>query len=311
MKHPNPPVKVSISLITYNHKEFIVEALESILMQEVDFKYEIIIGDDCSSDGTQEILKEYKQKYPEIIQLILHPRRYDEIPGRTNNMTNLYACRGEYIAMLDGDDYWISKDKLQTQVDFLDKNQDYVFSFHDALFISKEKDFKPYLHSENREFLKKDNTFEHKDIAEKSFMPTSTLLYRNNFKEEFPEWFRKVYTADYALQLLVTQYGKIKYFKALLSSRRIITDSFTSFSNHTENYIPLRVNELKIYRENFEAVKDSHSNSMLSYVFFRHSIYLQKKKSFLKMFRYCLKAISADKKYLKVYFKLIGKNFLK
>ena len=311
MKHPNPPVKVSISLITYNHKEFIVEALESILMQEVDFKYEIIIGDDCSSDGTQEILKEYKQKYPEIIQLTLHPRRYDEIPGRTNNMTNLYACRGEYIAMLDGDDYWISKDKLQTQVDFLDKNQDYVLSFHDALFISKEKDFKPYLHSENREFLKKDNTFEHKDIAEKSFMPTSTLLYRNNFKEEFPEWFRKVYTADYALQLLVTQYGKIKYFKALLSSRRIITDSFTSFSNHTENYIPLRVNELKIYRENFEAVKDSNSNSMLSYVFFRHSIYLQKKKSFLKMFRYCLKAILADKKYLKVYFKLIGKNFLK
>ncbi|WP_051935841.1 glycosyltransferase [Salegentibacter sp. Hel_I_6] len=311
MMHPNPPVKVSISLITYNHKEFIVEALESILMQEVDFNYEIIIGDDCSSDFTQEILKEYKQKYPEIIQLILHPRRYDEIPGRTNNMTNLYACRGEYIAMLDGDDYWISKYKLQTQVDFLDKNQDYVLSFHDALFISKEIGFKRYLHSENREFLDEDNTFEHEDIAKKSFMPTSTLLYRNNFKEEFPEWFRKVYTADYALQLLVTQHGKIKYFKALLSSRRIITDSFTSFSNHSENYIPLRVNELKIYRENFKAVKNSNSNNMLSYVFFRHSIYLQKKKSFAKMLKYCLKAISADKKYLKVYFKLIGKNLLK
>jgi len=311
MKHSNPPIKVSISLITYNHRDYISEAIESILIQKVNFKYEIIIGDDCSSDGTQEILKKYQEKYPEIIQLILHPERYDEIAGRTNNITNIYACRGKYIAMLDGDDYWISEDKLQKQVDFLDTHSDYALSFHDALFISTKKKFRNYLHSENREFLHEDMSLNHNDLAEGSFIPTSSMIFRNNFISEFPEWFRKVYTADYALQLLVTQNGKIKYFKNLLSTRRIISNSFTSFSNHSKNYIPLRVNELKIYRDEFDAVKYAKSNQMLSYVYFRHSVYLSKTKSYHKMIFYLFKAIITNKKYLKIYWKLLSKNLSK
>jgi len=147
---PDNP-KVSVSILTYNQRNLIGKAIDSVLMQEVDFPYEIIIGDDCSSDGTQEILKDYQRRYPHIIQLVLHPRRYDDVPGRTNNITNLYACRGEYIAMLDGDDYWISEDKLQRQVDFLDENPEYVMTFHDALIISATNAFEPFNFSTTRE----------------------------------------------------------------------------------------------------------------------------------------------------------------
>jgi len=94
---------VSVSIITYNHKRFIQTALDSVLAQKADFKYEIIVGDDISKDGTQDILREYQEMLPDKIHLILHPRDYDRIPGRVNNITNIYACRGKYIAILDGD----------------------------------------------------------------------------------------------------------------------------------------------------------------------------------------------------------------
>ena len=112
---------VSVSIITYNQRELIGRAIDSVLMQEVDFPYEIIIGDDCSDDGTQEMIEAYRRQHPDKIQLILHPRRYtDEVPGRTNNTTNLLNCRGKYTAMLDGDDYWTDAGKLQRQYDRLE-----------------------------------------------------------------------------------------------------------------------------------------------------------------------------------------------
>ena len=99
-------------MITYQHERYIGRAIESVLQQRVDFPYEIIIGDDFSTDGTREILRQYQQQYSDIIQLVLHPRRYDNVPGRINNITNLYACRGQYVAMLDGDDCWLGERQI-------------------------------------------------------------------------------------------------------------------------------------------------------------------------------------------------------
>lgn len=114
---------VSIGILVYNQKKYIKSAIESILVQEVDFNYEIVIADDCSTDGTQNILIEYANKYPQIIRLILQEQN---VGLQENSKCLKRACRGRYRATQEGDDYWINTDRLQQQVDFLSENPDYI-----------------------------------------------------------------------------------------------------------------------------------------------------------------------------------------
>mgnify|MGYP006081973771 CR=1 FL=1 len=114
---------VSIVVITYNHEKYIRQALDSILMQHVDFAIEIIIGDDCSTDQTAGIIKEYHQRYPHIIK----PTFRSENFGATKNWYySFLKCTGKYIAILDGDDFWTNKEKLKKQTDFLEKHKTYI-----------------------------------------------------------------------------------------------------------------------------------------------------------------------------------------
>jgi glycosyltransferase involved in cell wall biosynthesis len=120
-KNTNSPL-VSVACITYNHAKFIGQAIESVLMQETDFPVELVIGEDCSTDRTREIVKEYAAKFPNIIRPLL--------PDKNMGMANNYeavrlACRGKYIAWLEGDDYWLLPDKLQMQVDLMEANPHY------------------------------------------------------------------------------------------------------------------------------------------------------------------------------------------
>tara|TARA_B100000929_G_C15480783_1_gene411136 strand:- start:559 stop:1485 length:927 start_codon:yes stop_codon:yes gene_type:complete len=303
---PENNIKVSVSIITYNHENFIVEAIEGVLKQKVNFDYEIIIGDDYSIDGTREILKEYKKRYPKCIKLILHPRRYKEIPGRTNNITNIYACQGKYIALLDGDDYWISENKLQTQVDFLDQHDEYALSSHNAKIFSEENKFKPYLFSEKFIYLNKGSTFTHDDVAKEWFVPTSSLMFRNDLIQQFPDWFWKVYRADYALLLLLSQFGKLKYFDKIQSAWRRNDQSFTSMVKmDSPAGLNLTLTERKIFRENFIAVKEAEDEA---YFHFKTSVLMAKKKSYAKMFFYAGKAIMHDFKYLQRFIKALTKR---
>jgi len=299
---------INVSIITYNQEKYIAKAIESVLAQEVNFKYEIIIGDDCSSDGTREILRYYENKYPDIIQLILHPRRYDEIPGRTNNMTNLYNCRGKYIAMLDGDDYWVSKDKLQRQVDFLEQNPDYVITFHDTLEISEHEDSLPQYNHEKHKFLLKDRSFTIKDVASGWFMQTSTLVFKNHLIGEFPEWFRNVYSADYALHFLLSKHGNIFYFKNLLSVRLLNKTSFTARFNSSEWFYNIKKEELKIFKNAFKELDFSRieSSHLLGYAIFSF-----KQKSYFKALYYLGRSFFKDQKYFKLYLDKFTKRVLK
>ncbi|MBU3822747.1 glycosyltransferase [Flavobacteriaceae bacterium XHP0103] len=121
---------VSISVVTYNHKDYIEQCLEGILMQQTTFPFEIILGEDESNDGTRDICIDYAKKYPDKIRLFLRSRK-DVIhingnpTGRYNFTQNLKTCQGKYIAVCEGDDYWADPLKLQKQVDFLEVNEDY------------------------------------------------------------------------------------------------------------------------------------------------------------------------------------------
>jgi len=118
----NKPL-VSVCMITYNHENFIKDAIEGILMQKTSFPIELIIGEDCSTDNTRKIVKDYEEKYPEII----FAQYSEKNLGMINNFLNvLQAARGKYIALCEGDDYWTDPLKLQKQVDFLEANPEYV-----------------------------------------------------------------------------------------------------------------------------------------------------------------------------------------
>ncbi len=115
-------IKVSVSVLCYKHAKYLRQCLDSILNQKVNFRYEIVIGDDCSNDGSAEIINEYKEKYPDIIVPLINEANL----GASKNSFNIKLhCRGQYISSCEGDDFWINDQKLQKQVDFLDSHPEY------------------------------------------------------------------------------------------------------------------------------------------------------------------------------------------
>ena len=116
----NTEPQVSVCMLTYNHEKYIAQAIESVLMQKTDFDYELVIGEDCSVDKTREIVKKFQLKCPNIIKPIYHERNV----GASRNCFEfvLPACKGKYIALLEGDDYWIDSLKLQKQIDVFEAN---------------------------------------------------------------------------------------------------------------------------------------------------------------------------------------------
>ena len=118
-------ILVSVCMITYNHEKYIAQAIDSVIMQKTNFDYEIVIGEDCSTDRTREIVLEYKTKHPDKIKLLLQEKN---VGMMQNFIDTLKACSGKYIALLEGDDYWTDPNKLQKQVDFLEVNTEYALS---------------------------------------------------------------------------------------------------------------------------------------------------------------------------------------
>ena len=135
---------VSVKMITYNHEPYIVQAIEGVLMQETDFPIELIIGEDCSTDRTREIVLAYQQKHPNIIRVIT----YDQNVGcRKNGFITEKACRGKYVAFCEGDDYWHHPQKLKKQVAYLESHADVgmVYSNFNHFFIQNKKLIKSFI----------------------------------------------------------------------------------------------------------------------------------------------------------------------
>lgn len=176
--------KVSILITTFNLEQYISLALDSILKQKVNFEYKIIIADDASTDNTAEILQEYKEKYPKKIELILR----DKNVGSLKNSIGLYeVCDTEYFAFLDGDDYWLTDNRLQKQVDFLDAHREYNICGGNTLYLyeNKNKINKKVIPSK---FLDKEYSIEDYYMHKVPFVHTSSILFRNNlFSKKIPE----------------------------------------------------------------------------------------------------------------------------
>lgn len=136
----SPPPRVSVLVVTYNHAQHIEQCLDSILRQKTNFPFEIVLGEDGSNDGTQEICKEYAKQFPDIIRLGIRDQKkkvylYGRATGKYNLLKVMKEGKGDYFAFCDGDDYWTDKKKLQKQVDFMNENPDYSFCSTDRMVI--------------------------------------------------------------------------------------------------------------------------------------------------------------------------------
>lgn len=202
-------MKVSISMVTYNHEQFIAKALDSVLMQKTDFDYEIVIGEDCSSDGTRAIVLEYRRRYPDIIRLFLNEKN---LGMYANSVQVLHACTGEYVAILEGDDYWTSPDKLQKQVDFLENHPESVSCFHNVMIIHADKshEAEAYCPPDQKEF----STAE--DLLRKgNFIPACSKMFRRKYLE-IPDWIFSLKMGDWPCDILLARQGNIGYLNEIM-----------------------------------------------------------------------------------------------
>ena len=211
-------MKVSVTVITYNQENFIRQTLDSVLMQEVNFNYEIVIGEDFSTDNTRKILLDYQDKYPGKIRLLLAEKNQ----GLVQNFIHTYrACKGEYVATLDGDDFWTSPLKLQKQVDFLDIHGDFSMCFHPVTMVfedqSKPSRIYPEIH---------DETYSLEDLLQANFLPTCSVMFRNGIFGEFPDWYHSfTFMEDWALYALIAQHGKIGFLNDVMGVYRFHSNS--------------------------------------------------------------------------------------
>ncbi|MGV0846421.1 glycosyltransferase family 2 protein [Empedobacter falsenii] len=220
-------IVVSIICDCYNHEKYIAQALDGFLMQNCDFKFEVLIHDDASTDNSAAIIKEYELKYPEIIKPIY--QKENQYSKKVNIWKDYQFSRakGKYIALCEGDDYWIDPLKLQKQVDFLENNEDYVLCFHKVSILKTNgeivEDFitKVPEDYQQRETLAKNSNYIH----------TPSVLFRNIVKDkiDIPELTNSP-IGDYFLYLIITQYGKIGYLKETMAVYRYGVGVYSSLN---------------------------------------------------------------------------------
>jgi glycosyltransferase involved in cell wall biosynthesis len=239
-------MKLSVCVPAFNHEKYIAQMLDGALMQQTDFPFEIVIGDDASTDSTPDIIQQYIARNPGRIRAFLHaenqgPKEPREFAGRNNVLQLLKACEGEYVAMCEGDDYWTDPLKLQKQVDFLDKNPDFAISHHNMLVTYEDGSDS---HSFNAPDQKLVSTI--KDILEdKWFMATASWVYRNHFlTNDFAEWHAKAAAGDWAVMIQLAAQGRIGYLPETMGVYRKHSAGLSNVHSQTNRNFLLNRKEM-------------------------------------------------------------------
>jgi len=224
---PGEPVRVSVILITYNHASYIARAVESVLSQVTDFPFEVLISEDCSTDGTRELIQSYADRFPGRIRLLLSPANINtnEVFARA-----LRAAAGEYIATLDGDDFWVGTDKLQKQVAFLEGNPACSMCFHQVsvLHPAGHYDPQPYTALEQPLFSSI------ADLWTANFIASCSPLIRRSALGELPSWYEQAFFGDWPLYLLAAENGPIGYLPETMATYRYHGTGLWSRLSRTE-----------------------------------------------------------------------------
>jgi glycosyltransferase involved in cell wall biosynthesis len=206
---------VSVLVVTYNHARFVRQALDSAIAQRLPQPFEILVSEDCSTDGTREIVQEYAERHPHLVRLLLSERNLhsNEVVAR-----GVRAARGRYVAVLDGDDYWTSDDKLAAQVAFLDVRPDVTICFHNVQVVDE--------HSQTTGRLwnapgQPEVSGLH-ELLRGNFIATSSVVYRRAAVSEIPAWYVGFFpVTDWPLHVLYAREGRIGYLDRTLGAYRL------------------------------------------------------------------------------------------
>jgi glycosyltransferase involved in cell wall biosynthesis len=220
-------ILVSVWMITYNHEKYIADAIKSVLAQKGSFTIELNIGVDNSTDKTAEIVSEFEKQYPNIIKA----KYYSTNIGMMANMIEtMQRCKGKYVALLEGDDYWTYENKLQEQVNFLENNQDFSFCFHNAEVVY-ENDRPSHLFSplENIEY-------QAPQIIKNWLIPTPSVVFRN-FNIQWPAFAFNCVHGDILFFLLLFEKGKAFAFNKAWCAYRKNANSITNSNQANQNFI--------------------------------------------------------------------------
>ena len=255
---------VSISCITYNHENYIRDAIEGFLMQKTTFPVEILIHDDASTDKTASIVREYEEKYPQLIKPIYQTEnQYSKRDGSIDRIQRGRA-RGKYVALCEGDDYWTDPLKLQKQVDFMEVNPDCSLCFHASKNIRNNDPNDYILHKPKK--IPKDNKFEmkHAILGGGGFMATNSMLFHRKYIQDRPAWMEKTPVGDAPLMLLLASKGKIGYIDEVMSVYRIMSSS-TSWSASMQDRTRRRTHHYAILEmwDNFDDWTEKKYSSII------------------------------------------------
>lgn len=209
-------MKVSVVILTYNQKAFIGKAIESALAQETDFDFEILVGDDCSTDGAQEVISSYQKNYPNKVKAVLHSKNLGQ-NGLFNTIETLKLAQGKYIAPMDGDDYWTNTKKLQKQVDFMESHPDFSACFHNALVTYEDGSSSHELNTPGQKTVVTIEDLIGED--EIWFMATSAVMFKNGLMY-YPEWFLQSTSGDIPRYVILAKQGPIGYVPGVMSVYR-------------------------------------------------------------------------------------------
>ena len=226
---------LTVYCTVYNHAQYLEDAIQGFLIQETEYKFQVFFFDDASTDGSSEILRRYGALYPELFKVYISPQNIYNLPERMSILKGVEDkyLKGKYIAMCEGDDFWTDKNKLQLQIDYLEKNPDVVMCCHSSvwwdLFKSEEKVFE--LYSSDCDIPPEEIIAPPRKIPRTS----SFVLYKEVYEQALYGIFPKTNCGDYPILLSAIRMGRIHYFAKNMSTYRFGTEGSWSAVNLTSN----------------------------------------------------------------------------
>ncbi|OQX73023.1 MAG: hypothetical protein B6D61_13030 [Bacteroidetes bacterium 4484_249] len=287
MMYKSKSIIASVVVITYNHKLFIQKALDSVLMQKTNFDYEIVIGDDCSTDGTMEIIDGYAKKYSSKIRVL----KSEINLGATPNFSRTFkACRGKYIAVLEGDDYWIQDNKLQLQIDLMESHDDFSLCFTNRNIVDENKnEIKENTIPENLR-----TTLTYKSILTGVCPPMQTLVIRSKFlDDQFYDNLPKVYNGDIFISSFLSTKGKVGFLNLTTAVYRINANGVYSKENYF-NRLSFKLNTYNILKNTLKKKYHVYLEKAEVVILQRMFVLLLLKGNILGHFRIAVKLLSHD-----------------
>lgn len=269
MENEYAPLMVSIICLMYNHEPYIRQCLEGFVMQKTNFRFEAIVHDDASTDGTADIIREYAEKYPGIIKPVYETEnQYSKYDGLLKRILNEYA-HGKYVAICEGDDYWTDSLKLQKQVNFLEEHPEYSMCFHSADILFMVQGLNTSFEGDNVET----RDYNINELYEKWNVPTSSIVYRNHSIDKFPQMDNRIITTDKIYILQLASVGKVHGISDTMSVYRVHPKSLTRNKSKKKERALAKPFFLKYMLDNFNIADRKKMKIKLAESYYNRSRY--------------------------------------